>query len=516
MCSKNKTLNENTLNLLKKKFPNVTIAENFDSFEISIEDVLLENFLINIQENAEPFKFFFKTKDDQDKISFSISNNVETKLTFNTIKDIKDYKYKQESYDTEKGKITMKIIKKEKSDYLTIYSLNSFVNFIQKKEIEDILQLFDTNIPTFKILDGNSYNFYTKYFIFLDNSNFSNQVKELKAKHDNSYREQQRNKIDENSHFANRRKIKFIPEDFYILNKSDNAIINTLFDKITLALVLSAFSNISEFSHDLLCYKMNGYKTISKKYKFNDFDTKFFEKYYKAYQEVFNAKTINIADKLELARNIITLHVIGNDFTNIHGNILDSIKSSYNIYLKENIKKYIDIKHKITDSIFSLSNKFDEVAYKLTSSFKTSFYTLITFFISLILLKIINKTDSNFHIFTEEILIFLSSILFGMFLFKHYNIHEVKQTTNRLQKTYKQLKEQYTDILDKNDLEQIFSKYNFEKNNLDFIEEQIKKYNLLWDISLLVYLFIFIIGTFLSTKTFGLKYLIIFLGSKII
>lgn len=90
-----------------------------------------------------------------------------------------------------------------------------------------------------------------------------------------------------------------------------------------------------------------------------------------------------------MARNVISLHVVEDDFTKIKGNIESSIKSNYNIYLKENVKKYIDVKNKINDSIFSLTNKFDDATGNLISSFKTSFYTLASLLISLILFKVL-------------------------------------------------------------------------------------------------------------------------------
>jgi len=44
---------------------------------------------------------------------------------------------------------------------------------------------------------------------------------------------------------------------------------------------------------------------------------------------------------MEISRNIITLYLLDEDILKLNNNILSSIKSSYSIYLKKNVDRYI-------------------------------------------------------------------------------------------------------------------------------------------------------------------------------
>lgn len=480
------------LNILSS---NIVLEENFESFIATLKDVKIDNFLSNLNEYSDLFSPFFETKDIDDSLKITLKNNVSNIQTFNSIEQMVNYKY-GDDYEDEVGIIEIKISKLNSKDYLTIYSLDLFVEFLNKKNIKDVFKLFSSlKKRKFKILDSNSYNFHTAYFAFADATDFDIRTNKIFENFDSDIRRKKIDKINENTHFANASMINFLPEDFYIIKKSSNKALNKFFDKLSLSLILRVFADISEFSQNKLIYKMNGYKTIKKEYDFAKFDSEFVEDYFKSYKELFNTNS-NISDKIGLARNVISLHVVEDDLTKLKGNIESSIKSNYNIYLKENVKKYIDVKNKINDSIFSLANKFDDATGNLTNSFKTSFYTLSSLLISLIFFRLLRNSSSVSDLFSMQLFLFLCAILMAMYLFKIYNIYEVKKTKERLISRYEQFKNQYKDILDDDDLSQIFRQHNFEDINIKFIDNQISKYNRYWNITLSLYFLFFIIGTF--------------------
>jgi len=495
MNSNKKIHNLQNIENLNTLSSDVVIEENFESFVVTINDVSIDDFLGNLNKYTPLFSPFFDTKDANDNLRITVKNNVNNIQILESIEQIANYRY-GDDYEDEIGIVEIKISKLNSVDYLTIYSLDLFVKFLDEKNIEDIFKLFSSfDRRKFKILDGNNYNFHTAYFVFTDSINFDNKTNQILKNIDLSNRNKKLKKINENTHFGNASSIKFLPEDFYIINKSSNRVINNFFDKLTLSLVLRVLADISEFTQNKLIYKMYGYKTIKKEYDFASFNTEFIEDYFNSYEETFNAHT-SISDKIGLARNVISLHIVEDDFTNIKGNIKSSIKSNYNIYLKENVKKYIDVKNKINDSIFSLTNKFDDATGNLLSSFKTSFYTLASLFISLILFKVLKNSSTTFNLFSIEVFLFLCPVLIAMYLFKKYNIYEIKETRKRLISRYDQLKNQYIDILDNDDLEQIFKQHDFETVNINFIDAQILKYNKYWNITLISYFIFFFIGTF--------------------
>ena len=404
----------------------IIVDENFDTLTISLKNILIDNFLKSTNENYKLFKPFFDTVDLNDKLRIIITNNLSNIIIFENLKDIEGYTYGND-YDGENGTIEIKIQKSfKKSDYTTIYFIDYLVEYINNRNnIEYIFELFSKTTNKFKILDGGNHCFYTDKFIFMDNSDFENRTNHQMKNFNQDKRDVKSTKIHENCHFANVGKIKFLPEDFYFKNNSNNKSITILFNKLSLSLLLSVFADISEFNKDTLSYKMFGYKTLENTYSFKNLNIECIEEYFNSYQEVFNSHT-SISDKIGLSRNVISLHIVNNDFTKITGSICSSIRSNYNIYLKENIKKYIDVKNKITDTLFSLSNKFDNATSDLTNSLRTSFYTLATLFMSLILLKVIKGSANHFTIFTIEVFLFLSSVLIAMYFFKKYNIVDAK------------------------------------------------------------------------------------------
>lgn len=495
MSSNKKIHNLQNIENLNTLSSNISLEENFESFIMTLKGVSIDDFLSNLSNYSQLFSPFFDTKDSNDTLRIMLKNNVNNIQTFDSIEQMANYRY-GDDYEDERGIIEIKISKLNTTDYLTIYSIDLFVKFLGQKNIEEVFKWFSSfEKRKFKILDSNHYNFHTAYFVFADSINFDNKTNQTIKNLDLANRETKLKKINENTHFANASSIKFLPEDFYIVNKSSNEALNKLFDKLTLTLVLRVFADISEFTRNQLVYKMYGYKTIKKEYDFVSFDTEFLEDYFKSYEEIFNTHT-SVSDKIGLARNVISLHVVEDDFTNIKGNIESSIKSNYNIYLKENVKKYIDVKNKINDSIFSLTNKFDDAIGNLISSFKTSFYTLASLLISLILFKVLKSSSTTFDLFSIEVFLFLCPVLIAMYLFKKYNIYEIKETKKRLISRYEQLKSQYKDILDNNDLKHIFQQHDFEAININFIDAQISKYNKYWNITLISYFLFFFVGTF--------------------
>lgn len=478
----------------KDLFKKIDISENFDECKINIALPSIEEFLTNI--NSNDYKSFFATIfnfiDNSDTIKININDDIETLESFNTIEEISQFAYQFDRSNKE-GFLEI-VMNKNSHEYTTIYFMDNFIDFLNKTEnISFIFELFEKHNNKFKVLSEQDFNIKTNSFYFSSPQNFDPLVI-FENKN-----EEKLKKINENCHFGNAALIKFLPEDFYYkFNDSfSNLNFKNLFERLSMALLLRVFSDVSEFNENKLIYKMFGYKTIQHQYDLISIKTNFLNDYYQSYSDLFFDNS-NFIDKIGLARNVISLHTVNQDFTNIKGDIYSSIKSNYNIYLKENIKKYIDLKNKITDKLFAISNSFDNLVDEFSKSFKSSFYTLSTIFLSLILLKLIKGNSSHTQIFTFEVYLFLVAVLFAMYLFKKYVLFELSQKQARLFEQYEQLKNQYISLLDKSDLDELLMYDNFKEKNNKYINEQTEQYSKYWNRTLLVY---FIIFTFLTICT---------------
>lgn len=476
-------------------FQQINIFEDFDECKINITLASIEEFLININSNGhkEFFETIFSFIDDSDTIKININDDVETLEAFNTLQEIFEFKYQHDRLD--KSGILEIVIHKNSHEYIAIYSMDNFIQYLNEtKNVNFIFELFEKNNKIFKVLSEEDVDIKTNSFYFASPQNFQNGV---------SFEDrngEKLKKINENCHFGNATSVKFLPEDFYYKfgNSFSNQNLKNLFERLSMALLLRVFSDVSEFDEDRLIFKMFGYKTIQHEYDFMSIQTNFVNDYYQSYNDLFFDNS-NFIDKIGLARNVISLHSVNQDFTNIKGDIYASIKSNYNIYLKENIKKYIDLKNKITDKLFTISNSFDNLVDEFSKSFKSSFYTLSTIFLSLILLQLMKGNTSSVSILTLEVYVFLIAVLFAMYLFKKYVIFELSEKKNRLFQQYEQLKNQYISLLDENDLDELLMYDNFKEKNNAYINKQRNQYSKYWNITLLGYLTVF---TFLiSLKT---------------
>ncbi len=475
-------------------FKEIHISENFDECKINIALPSIEEFLTNINSDdyKNLFSIIFSFIDNSDTIKININDSVETLETFNTLEEISEFTY-QFDRSNKDGFLEI-IMHKNSHEYTTIYFMDSFIEFLNKTEnISFIFELFEKHNNKFKVLSEQNFYVKTNNFYFASAQNYDPLVI-LENKN-----EEKLKKINENCHFGNAASIKFLPEDFYYkFNDSfSNQNFKNLFERLSMALLLRVFSDVSEFNENKLIYKMFGYKTIQHQYDLISIKTNFLNDYYQSYSDLFFDNS-NFIDKIGLARNVISLHTVNQDFTNIKGDIYSSIKSNYNIYLKESIKKYIDLKNKITDKLFAISNSFDNLVDEFSKSFKSSFYTLSTIFLSLILLRLIKGNTSHIPIFTFEVYLFLVAVLFAMYLFKKYVLFELSQKQARLFEQYEQLKNQYISLLDKSDLDELLMYDNFKEKNNKYINEQTEQYSKYWNKTLLVY---FIIFTFLTICT---------------
>ena len=89
-----------------------------------------------------------------------------------------------------------------------------------------------------------------------------------------------------------------------------------------------------------------------------------------------------------MARNIISID-FRNSLNNIDDKTLASIKSNYNIYLKENVDRYIELKNQITNNILDLSMKSRDIIAEFSSNFKNAFMANLSFIFSMFILNLI-------------------------------------------------------------------------------------------------------------------------------
>lgn len=365
--------------------------------------------------------------------------------------------------------LKFKITKHIANSILTLYSLDDILKYLSIYNNYELYYIFKRfKEPTiFHVQDVLEESFFSHNFIFTNNP-----ANELPFPLDNRALILQKRL--ENCSFLNANEFIYLPEDFHLIKRSSNSSLNLIFENLCSLCSLTFISDISSVNQSSgnFSYNIKGYKTLSFESKKDRFPISHIE-YYEIYRWIYSTNDIN--DRIGLARNVISLHITNNDPFLIDKGTLDSIKSNYNIYLKENVEKYISIKNKISEAILELSSKSSTIAKAHLATFKQTFLGLTTYFITVMLLNIKSGV-----LFTKETSwIAFCLILIALFLWWMSN-KELFIDRKRFENQYNSLKERYKDLLDDNDLSKIFNNDENFKEDLSYIEERRKTVSYTW------------------------------------
>jgi len=445
------------------------VKENFEEFEIVVNAVN-----IKIPSETELIKHL-KGFPERDKIVIRISyDDIEPHTLRSAELDIAEFikslKNSVEIKDANAQFIIKITINKTKSNNaITIYSFSNFAAHLNKQSFKGLSFEFNKIINKseyilFNLLeDVSAFNTATLYFTnVLSDAHpiVVNRVDLIKLRN-NSCR------------FIYMSDNNLLPSDFYLINKSNNDLFNNVMNKLSLIYSLIFIANNTEIikePEEKINFGLEGYKVVNNSFLFQNIDSSSFAEYFKIYEWVYNGGNIN--DKICLSRNIITIHLKDKQLTLLEDGTLSSIYSSYELYLKENVEQYIQIKNKIAEFLIELSQKTGDTIKSFSDTFKSNLFSFLTFFITVIVMNSLSDKKLN-NIFTRDITMLSIGLIGLSILFLFYSIFEVKLNIKRFTQTYYCFKNRYTDLLDKVDIEKIFNKDYDYKKDIEFINEYI-------------------------------------------
>lgn len=371
---------------------------------------------------------------------------------------------------------------KTESQIISIYNFEDMVDYLNNLSLKGILFCFNEisknkEYIIFEFQQNEIREFNTGKFYFLNR----NTKKIVNNKKINNL--EKRLTI---CNFLNANEYSYLPDDFYMQEESCNEKINKIFNKLNIIFSLVFLCNYSRFEkEDTVTFKIDGYKTIENIITFNDIDSeKITSKIlFEIYKWIYNDG--NLSDKIGLARNIIPLHLTNDKILNIEEGALASIISSHEIYLKQNIQQYIEVKNKVTEFMFDMTQKSSSLINGFLSTFKNSITLFVTFFITVIIMN--NLSDKKLsNIFTKDIT-YISYALLGIsVVLLVLSVVDVKKNIYTLKTNYTRLKSNYDDILNTKDIDRIF---NFDKDHnedIKNIESSVKLYSVIWIIILII------------------------------
>uniref|UniRef100_UPI0004635CFE hypothetical protein n=1 Tax=Treponema pedis TaxID=409322 RepID=UPI0004635CFE len=205
-------------------------------------------------------------------------------------------------------------------------------------------------------------------------------------------------------------------------------------------------------------------------------------------------------DKINIARNIISLNIDCMTFQ-LNPLVFESILSNYKIYEKQNVTQYLEMRNQLSELLIDLQEKIMNIMDSFIGDFKKNILTLVSFFISVIVIEVVSKGDFT-HGFTNEIIGLSSFFLLMSFGLLIYSRWELTKKLNLYNKHYNQIKERYRDVLSSIELENIFEECDPQKNdtNTNFVKKQKRYYSLLWLFSI-IGLGIFLLIVYLNNNS---------------
>jgi hypothetical protein len=456
-----------------------TITENLTEVKLS---VLCSDLVIP---SEKKFSNVVAEINSRDSINISI---VQNHSTWNYVQEDTNCDLNQFLQDcstiqhTDEKEIIVSLTKKKINNTISIYCIDNFTNNLNSLSFAGFLlklnEVFSgSNNLIFEVQNESFSEFSTPTIKFIPKEK---QIQNSGIRNTNSLV-----KIKNLCHCNIIDKYQFVPDDFYPTTKN-NTILDEIFSRMALLYSTIFLFDIFSIDSTVIEYRLNGYRTINQKINFANIDISSYEIYYQIYSWVYEGG--NIVDKIGLARNILSLNFDKKNLK-LSETTFEAIKSGYKIYQKENIKQYIEIRNKISDQLIELQNKADKIVENFVDDYKKTFLAVVSFFISVIVIRVVSKGDFTGG-FTKEVTLLTIGFLSVSLLVMFFALGEINKQIKRYEEFYKNLKARYADLLDPSDISRILNNDKDFDCNKKFIEKKRCSYTILWVVSLIIMLVI--------------------------
>ena len=469
---------QNIAELFSSQLKKLSEKENCEEYEVVYETTSL---------NSLPQRIDLSELNIRDSIQISYYVTDDDSITFLSTSNNWDEFVKDISNLTiTNGKLKILISKQQYDNVLSVYNYALFAQYFAGLALSQFLSVINNKFNerlVFEIQDDKFSSWKTKTIAFIPQGDAIvvegignvNRLKRI---------EEARGLC-----FCEMDKYNLLPEDFYCQESHAADLLYEYFQKVCILFTCSFVFDYSILKKDHYEYKLFGYKSLNKvvdslKVSNVNIDTDSRKSYYDIYQWLYLGG--NNIDKINIARNIISLNINQDSFA-LDKSVKDSILSNYKIYEKENVKQYIEVRNKLSEMLIDLQGKINGIMDSFVSDFKKTLITLVSFFISVIVIRVISKGDFTGG-FTNSIIGLSFALLMvdlGIFLYSKW---ELKEKLSSFRKHYSQIKKRYKELLSDVELDNIFEECDPEKigKGKSLVERQTKRYSILWIASIII------------------------------
>ncbi len=434
-------------------------------------------------ENAPEYSYFLNIIQEvsqRDKIKITLQDETE-RIYDLLVADEDGYKsFIKDTLADETIDVRVRIDKQVVGNHFSIYSFDEFAKDILSLSVEDVMIAFSNLLkqsPNYLVFDVYSpvTMFATKTMFFVPSGNgmVNTEFNRVRRMED----------CKEVSYFYNFDVYEVLPDDFKITIDYENNPLTELFQKIMVLLSISFIATSSTISGSQLKGIINGQRTMEYCCDINQLPGN--KILYSIYNWIYTDGSP--IDKAIIVRNVISLHCKYVSITEIDEKVMASIQSNYNLYLKENVKEYLELKNKVAEFISGTVSKTGEYATGLLDKFKSNIIAIFGFIFTVILANIVSDQPLD-NLFTKEITIIIECVLVGSFVYLIICYYQSRYEIKKVYDSYEQLKLNYKEILTEDDLLEIFGDDEMLNEMKNTISKSEKIYLGIW--------IIFLIGAF--------------------
>lgn len=461
-----------------------TIKENFAQLECEVKLTLKRTpnkdtlpVLLPAISDRDTWRFQMITEGDEDLFDMRVGANIEEVCNEN----------KLQPYYEDTVTLIYTITKNKVNDTLSVYDYNLFLNHIKGLTITETLNALQNQLVEIFVMEiwSEGYERFNTYSIAAIKKGDAQPRLVL-----NNDRKKINEKCDELCQWNNKF-TRLTPEDLYILNRDADGVLGGIFDQLCLLLSTCFVADYSSLDKSGITLRLSGYKMMimeseTVKASVLQLDTDSVRQWYKIYDWCYTGGYTS--DRLSIARNIISLNCQDIDKLKLNESTLDSIKSNFKIFEKDNVRQYIKVRNDVSKTLLDMQEKVNAIVEGFTGDFHKSVISLGTFFLTVIVVRVIAKGDIA-GAFTGGIA--LLSLAFVVL--SAVNLVYSRKTLDRKErlftKHYEQLKERYSQLLSEEEKQKMFEDSDPRKDgtHANYILWQKNRYTWIWAIALVVF-----------------------------
>ena len=260
--------------------------------------------------------------------------------------------------------------------------------------------------------------------------------------------------------FYNMDKYELIPDDFVIMGiKRSGDELVPLFDKMATVLSLLYVVSSSTINSDGINLQINGQRTLKSSLAFEGIVKN--EKWISTYDWIYDGG--NATDKMLIANNVMSLYCKYDNFLNTDDVMFEAIKTNYRLYLRNNVTQYLDMKRDISKFIQDIVSQVSDYALSILLKFKNNLIAMAGFLFTVVLAQL-GSQQSFKDVFNKDAIWLFEFFLFGSVGYLIVCLIESLYQMRKIKEGYKELKNNYKDVLSAFEIEETFQKDKLFKN----------------------------------------------------